>query len=149
MFIFLEDHQLQTQLEPNILRSDRYSARPAALENLCLAEFSANYTIGVSDNIDEEPDDGDDDHTSETIILQNGMGKMHRRRKEAIIRFHRPSLENEPEKYYRTMLMLYLPWRDEEIDLKGNHETFQEQWQAMRELIVQNEIYRYNHKSIN
>ena len=106
---------------------------------MCLAEFSASYATGGSDNVDEEPEDGDDDDdTTETIQLQNGMGKMHKRRKEAIIRFHRPSLEKEPENFYRAMLMLYLPWRDEETDLKGNHESFQEHWQAERELILRN-----------
>jgi uncharacterized protein YjaG (DUF416 family) len=30
----------------------------------------------------------------------------------------------QPEKYYHAVLMLYLPWRNEECDLLGNHETY-------------------------
>ena len=43
---------------------------------------------------------------------------MKKRRRCAIIRSHKHSLENESESYYHSLLMLYNPWFDEDKDLK-------------------------------
>ena len=51
------------------------------------------------------------------IQLKNGLGYMHKRGREAIVRFHRFNREKEADKLYRSKLMLYLTWRDESSDL--------------------------------
>ena len=43
--------------------------------------------------------------------------------REAIIRFQRFNQEKEPSKVYRSKIMLYIPWRDENSDLLGISEV--------------------------
>ena len=77
---------------------DRYAARPEKLEDMCLAQFAANYTYkretgnGVTqyeDNISGESDTElppDDNVSNDSIItLQNGLGYMRRRNQKAIV----------------------------------------------------------------
>ena len=98
----------------------------------CLAEFAANYTTRSGQGIskDETSDvllrveDGKS-RPSESIKLKNDLGRMYKRRKEAIIRFHRFNQEKEPNKVYRSKIMLYLPWRDEESDLVGGYNNYE------------------------
>ena len=81
---------------------DRYAARPDSLENMCLAEFAAftlliatlaenndgnEHTPNAMDEPDNEPD------PRNIIHLKNGTGKMHKRKQEAIIRFHKYNVE--------------------------------------------------------
>ena len=61
---------------------DRYAARPDQLENICLAEFAANYDNKYSKTVDEENDHTPNPLQQEkvrqrrTINLKNGLGKM-------------------------------------------------------------------------
>ena len=68
---------------------DHYAARPDTLENMCLAEFAANYTADSytcrnddgsehTANAMDEPDDEPD--RRHIIHLKNGTGKMHKRK---------------------------------------------------------------------
>ena len=50
---------------------DRYAARPDQLENICLAEFAANYDIKYSQTSDEE-----NDHTLLTHYNKKKLGKQ-------------------------------------------------------------------------
>ena len=108
---------------------DRYSARPDTLENMCLAEFAANYTTRSGNNLEDgETNDtlppSEDQQTSLLRVqLKNNMGSMYKRSREAIIRFHRFNHEKEADKLYRSKLMLYLPWTDEDVDLLGEYLT--------------------------
>ena len=47
------------------------------------------------------------------ITLQNGLGCMRKRKKKAVIRWHNFNLEKEPEKHFRSQIMLFLPCRQE------------------------------------
>ena len=104
---------------------DRYAARPPMLEDMCLAEFVANYS--TSYNLKDEPsdvlpaDDINDNGTSQRIKLNNGLGHIYKRKQESVIRFHKFNLTREPEKVYHSKLMLYLPWRDELQDVLGEY----------------------------
>jgi len=44
---------------------------------------------------------------------------MSRRKREAIIRFHRYNKDAEPINWYRAKLMLYFPWYDKDRELLG------------------------------
>ena len=50
---------------------------------------------------------------------------MHKRTHEAVICFTRFNKDKEPSNYYRAKLMLYYPWRNEDVDLLGNYETYE------------------------
>ena len=84
-----DDHNIfQTSL------IDRYAARPTILDNLCLAEFAANYITRSGQDHDEDssdalpkPDEGND-VKAQCIQLNNGLGYMYKRRRETVVRFH-------------------------------------------------------------
>ena len=63
------------------------------------------------------------------ITLKEGLGRLQRRRTPAILRWPAFSLHKDPEKYYRSRLMLFVSWRDEG-KLHGDFETYQERYQA-------------------
>ena len=93
---------------------------------MCLA---VNYTTRCGQEVPEDEtsdvlpraEDGES-RRSESIKLKNDLGHMYKRKREAIIRFHQ---EKEPSKVYRSKIMLYLPWRDENSDLLGGYMNFQ------------------------
>ena len=91
---------------------DRYAARPDSLENLCLADFAANYiTRSTHDNEDRDTNDAlppaeDQQNSLSRITLKNNLGSMYKRSQESIIRFHRFNREKEAEKLYRSKIML-------------------------------------------
>ena len=102
----------------------RYSARPSSLDEMCLADFAVEYDTCYKNNSGTPDDDSDvQPATNEgaiydkIITLQNGMGKMRHRKTRSVLLMHRFSQEKEPEKFYHAELMMFIPWRDEEIDL--------------------------------
>ena len=70
----------------------------------------------------------DDDFSEQSIInLQNGLGCMRKRKKKAIIRWHNFNIEKEPEKHFRSCIMLFMPWR-EENKLHGNYKSYTDRY---------------------
>ena len=51
-----------------------------------------------------------------------------RRKKDQIIRYANYSKKKDPENHYRERLMLFLPWRNEKTDLKGNCNSYKERY---------------------
>ena len=99
---------------------DRYAKRPHSLSDICLAEFAANCTTQSRQELQDgdtgdaiPPPEVEDNTKCQRIQLNNNLGHMYKRRKEAIIRFHRFNREKEASVVYRSKLMLYLPWRNE------------------------------------
>ena len=107
---------------------DRYAVRPKHCEDMCLAQFAANYTynrgnencIGQDESefaheLDSDIPDGSDETTHTNVIkLQNGLSQMRKRKRTAVKWWHNFNIEKEPEKHYRSCIMLFLPWRTEE-----------------------------------
>ena len=118
---------------------ERYSDRPDIPDNICLAQFAAYYYKDYKANPDETNDvqpvvlsddiikfchpENCDLMLPPKIKLKNGNEVMKRRRVKAVIRFHTPNRNKEPEKFYHHLLMLYLPWR-EEGEVVGPDELF-------------------------
>jgi DNA replication protein DnaC len=125
---------------------DRYAARPDQLNDMCLAEFAANYTTRSGQELTEDettdalPTAENEKHgRCESIKLQGGLGHMYERKREAIIRFHRFNQEKEPSKVYRSKIMLYVPWRDESSDLLGGYMDFRSHYEDKIDDILENE----------
>ena len=122
---------------------DRYAARPDQLENMCLAEFAANYDVKYSKTSEEENDHTPKPQQQEkaqqgiTINLKDGLGKMQKRSREAIIRFPKHNIEKDSEKYYRAKLMLYYPWRQEN-NIMGESASYFDQYRNCLEDITEN-----------
>ncbi len=87
---------------------DKYKARPnrPEFENMCMAEFASEYRIVY----------GGQTKGKNVLPLQNNMGHIQKRTrgKPAVIRFARFSQQKTPEKFYGTLLKLYLPYRRDE-----------------------------------
>ena len=50
------------------------------------------------------------------------------RKKPRIIRTVRYNKDTDPENFFREQLMLYLPWRDENVDLIGSFQTYEDSY---------------------
>ena len=104
---------------------DFYSARPVEMEEICLADFAAefNYTKTKKVNVfdDEEKDEELNENLDISMIkkfkLNNDFGWVYRRTKPKIIRYRKYQLEKDRKNYFREKCMLYLPWRDEDSEL--------------------------------
>ena len=106
---------------------DQYAARPKHCEDMCLAQFAVSYTynrgnencIGEDENefaqkLDSDIPDNRDEITHTNVIkLQNGLGQMRKRKRKAVIQQHNFNIEKEPEKHYRSCIMLCLLLRTE------------------------------------
>ena len=134
---------------------DRYAARPKHCEDMCLAQFAASYTYNRHIAEDENefahefdsdiPDDSDEIAHTNVIKLQNGLGQMSKRKRKAVIRWHNFNIEKEPEKHYRSRIMLFLPWRTEE-KLRGNHISYEDRYNDEIEQIKATEKMFIHHE---
>ena len=120
---------------------DQYAARPKHCDDMCLAQFAATYTynlgnencIGEDENefaheLDSDiPEVSDETTHTNVITLQNGLGQMKKRKRKAVIRWHNFNIEKEPEKHYRSCIMLFLPWTREE-KLRGNYMLYEDRY---------------------
>lgn len=109
---------------------DRYQHRPRDLQSMCLAEFAVKYVVKYEH--DDEACDAlpacESDTSSTQITLTDNFGKMNKRRVDAVIRFRKYNKDTEPTNWYRAKLMLYYPWYDEQRDLLGGYETYEEHY---------------------
>ena len=119
----------------NILH--RYKNRPDHLENICYADFAANYISEKADvkyetddirsytaqvqDIEEELEP----NKQELITLKNELGKMRKRSRPIVIRYHNVSKLKNPEEHYLIKIQLYLPWRNED-QLKYENQSYEE-----------------------
>ena len=133
---------------------DRYVSRPAKLNDVCLAEFAANYSVSpaereensddsvplILDNSEDAEENDQRDSLPKCIKLKNGNGVMHKRKFEAVIRFRKFNSEKDSINFYRAKLMLYLPWRNEDRDLIGEYQDFESHYHAVFDRIRSNEV---------
>ncbi|KAI8519597.1 hypothetical protein Bbelb_028540 [Branchiostoma belcheri] len=94
---------------PSIM--DRYKARPReeSFRSMCAAEFASEYRVVSTSGKQadgEQPSRGTTKH-----VLNDNLGSVQKRTrsKPAIIRFSKFNQKKEPEKFYLTLLKLYLP----------------------------------------
>ena len=147
---------------------ERYSQRPRSIEQLCLAEFAAYYYKEYRSNPDDILDDVQPNILSDDLVeaahdnncdaslpskikLVNSNEVMKCRKVKAVIRFHTPNKDKEPERYFHHLLMLYLPWRKEN-DLRGCDGTFQGKCQdvSVKEIVDQKRgVFERNVDAIN
>ena len=128
---------------------DRYAARPQNLDDMSLAEFAANYTYkrettndvtqckdDISGRSDTELQCNHDISQETVITLQLGLGYMRKRKKKAIIRWHNFNLEKEPEKHFRSCIMLFMPWREED-KLRRTYKSYTDRYHDQIDKIKQ------------
>ncbi|XP_078328660.1 uncharacterized protein LOC144623788 [Crassostrea virginica] len=150
----------------------RYSKRPKQLENWCLADYVSQLDVvfpkeNEKDDIEKEVNDddhidSDDESDNETddsdlhfndtsilLTLKNGI-KIRRRKTPRVIRYVRFNKQTDAENHYREKLMLFLPWRDESVDLLSNADTFEKSFN-LRKSILMHKIkeYEYNAEQLD
>ena len=64
--------------------------------------------------------------------MQSKPQKYKKRTKARVIRSVFYNKEANPEKHYRELIMLFTPWRSEEIDLLGNFASYQDNISLLR-----------------
>ena len=128
---------------------DRYIARPAGLEDMCLAHFATWYTLKNTDKDDSHPalieDDTNEQLSKKVIKLQDNKGYMAKRRQQAILRTHVYSKLKQTENFFHSKLMLYAPWRNEN-DLKGNIPSYEQSFLQQSETFNDN-FQQFEHNS--
>lgn len=105
---------------------DHYVARPPSMENITLAEFAANYTFTKRFSMN-------------AIALidsqKRSAGYVVKRKKPRIIRYRGYTYACDPDNYFREMLMLYYPWRNEKeelLDIDGDTSFLRHQVDILR-----------------
>ncbi|XP_062592424.1 uncharacterized protein LOC134253849 [Saccostrea cucullata] len=134
----------------------RYARRPKQLENWCLAdvvsELEVTFPKEIRKDLQEEVNDDNPEDTSEENIftdqdvlvhLKNGI-KIRRRKNKRVIRYVGYSQKTNSEQYYRERILLFLPWRNENADLLGSHQTY-EQHYRQKACIIQLKQRQYEH----
>lgn len=95
----------------------------------------------VKKNADEEDTESSDSENDEIksndqearkikVSLKNGI-TIRQRKSTQVIRYVRFNKKTDSENFYRERLMLFHPWRNEEIDLKLFFETFEQMYQTV------------------
>jgi len=156
----LKDQSVIERMDPddtNVYKTnmlEKYANRPDNLEDLCYADFATNYTTCKSLESQIEGDDvqnytmpvnateDTDDTKSQIISLKNKMGKMKKRQRPCVMRYHKISKLKDSEQYFMTLLQLYMPWRNED-ELKGNSSTYCKKYQDVLSSIQVN-IKKHN-----
>ena len=126
---------------------DRYSARPNSLNRMCLAEFAVSY-IPDKKAVEEDSDQEDLEETTPGFIqLKNDLGRMRKRSKKSVLRYHHKSEAKQPDEYYHSQLMLFLPWFDERTELLSL-ESYEQHYNDNKETIQQNRSRLEHHADI-
>ena len=133
----------------NLLK--RYSKRNASLETTTLAEWAAWYDCRPSkkkviktpsiqkDGTPAEPLQNFESDNVDDLPLKMPIEKdvPHKKRTQArIIRCPWFSYSQNPEKHYRELVMLFVPWRNETADLYGGFHSYQNHYTAKRDSIL-------------
>ena len=151
----------------------KYAKRSEALEEFCLADFVSK-VVSVSKlktdelqmhDIDENrftdvDDEQEFDHMCNTLgtgsidkvrySITNDNYRIVLRTKPKIIRYVKYDERVDPDNYYREQLMLFYPWRNEEVDLLGGYKTYEGHFKAVSEKIQAKRIeYDANSKLLD
>ena len=128
----------------------RYAKRPRSLDDLCLADWVAFYEgckikafeKPLSKNLaaDGFPAERMEPEENEDVPLEEELTKASRNNpsRRKVPRIIRPvwfNYKTEKEKCYRELLMLFLPWRDEEKDLKHTFGSFEEHYRQVKHIV--------------
>ena len=129
---------------------DQYAAQSNSLENMCLAKCVVNYKLVPApcesdDTYDVLVDasDSDDDNVdeikvsscwSEVIILCNNLGKIQKQKTQSILWVKIYQQNTNPEKYYHSSLILYLPWCNED-ELIGSSASYKDHYVAVSDSV--------------
>ena len=139
----------------------RYSERPKYMDQLTLADFVSNYTktktyskrpkepsqISTEGLLPEAYLSENEDSLSDPEQNQKSQTEQYKKVKTSrILRYVHFNPETDEEKYCREQIMLFYPWRNEDVDLLRGCASFKERYDSIKEDIKaqtsQYELYR-------
>ena len=146
-----------------VLKSNKitaYARRPKQLEGMCLADYVAELNVQydkdrvqaqneydtVNDDceLDEDitdSDQGDSFITEDIFPLKVGAATFKKRKVRRVIRFVNYHRLRDEENYCREKLLLYKPWRREEL-LMGKHDSYRNAFHE-HEYIIRHNMIKY------
>ena len=80
---------------------------------------------------------------NEVIKLKNSLGHMRKRKTESILRVKSFRQHKEPEKYYHSRLILYMPWNSED-ELLGEYNTYED----VKDVVERNAEKYHSHSNV-
>ena len=121
---------------------DHYAARPDDIENMCLAKFAIHYEPVTSqtdslhdlDNNSDTESDSQHNNRNTRIKLKDGLDIMKKCSQEFILRVKNYKQNMEPEKFYHSRLLLYLPWQNDD-ELLGQYENYHAHYLEVLDLV--------------
>lgn len=146
----------------------RYKRRPKVLQKLCYAEFASWYDLCKVGKVgsyveqsteqelpeldyehDEDDDlvapDENDDHAHGRVVEFPCGTRIRRRLRQKIIYSHITPINHDREEHFREKIMLYTHWRDEEKDIIGEFDSFEQSYYAKLEEVNRNKsLYQMN-----
>jgi hypothetical protein len=135
----------------NVLK--RYQRRPLKLSDWCLADFSSKLSLvpntkgtkGKSTKcnnwlpenpLEEENEDiVNEDKDTETKYRMEDGSVLTLLKKQKVLRYVRFNKDKDPEKHYRELLFMFIPWRNETIDLLGHCCSYLEKYEEVKEVV--------------
>ncbi len=149
----------------DVLKSNKissYANRPKKLNYMCLADYVSELTVQYhkneektqkecSDNV-YDYDEHDEDVVTDEIIedlteqddifpLRTRHATFKKRKNPRVIRFVNYNRTHDPENYCREKLLLYMPWRKEEL-LKGKHDSYAQAFES-NEIVIKRNMGKY------
>ena len=116
----------------------RYADRPKKLEDLCLADFCSWFNVVYRN---KSPLHEDDDESKASPAKSKKSEKEYRcdngtvlrkRKRPVVIRYVRYQHKMDPENYFREILMLFSPWRNDNAII-ADYETCQDRFEELVE----------------
>ena len=101
----------------------------------------------VDDNLDDDVLNLEQTSETDEYEMKGGITLV-KKQKPRIIRSVRFNKNKDPENYYREQIMLYTVWRNETTDLLKDSQTYQEQFEVVKNEIEQNRKQYKNHAEI-
>ncbi|CAG2254347.1 unnamed protein product [Mytilus edulis] len=102
---------------------DRYKGRPHIdiFVKICQARFCSEYSVILESQLPQKI------NKETTFKLDGSLGYIRKRTRTspAVIKYPRFSSENSPEKYYQSILQLYLPYRYDEQFKPPQFQTYE------------------------
>ena len=128
--------------------TDKYTARPLALQNICLETFAVMYDVIQSSTMTGETQDVNTEtaHSLTKMKLQKGLGVIRKWKQQAILHTRRYKVHTEPENYYHAKLLLYYPWNHED-DIISTHQSYHDSYISKQDIIHQN-AQKFNDDSV-
>ena len=129
---------------------ERYAKRPKQLERWCLADYASQLEVKYpekqtpevleevnDDDVQSSGDESDEKEFSESktvVTLKNGI-VIRRRSHALVIRYVHYSAKADPENHYREKLLLFMPWRDERVDLLNGKTSYKTHYEEKRFMV--------------